>query len=56
MLLRVNCGLTGAGHPHLYLRSSAPSAPVLDERAWPVGLAWSVTDRLRNGAIARAAS
>lgn len=49
MLLRTDCGLTGAGHPHLYLRSSASSAPVLDERAWPVGLAWSVTDRLRNG-------
>jgi hypothetical protein len=42
-------GLTGGGYPHLFLCSSAFSAPVLDDRAWPTGLAWSVTDRLRNG-------
>lgn len=42
-------GLTGAGHPHLFLRSSSSSAPVLNERAWPTGLTWSVTDRMRNG-------
>lgn len=49
MRVSVDHGLTGGGHPHLYLRSSASSAPVLTERAWPMGLAWSVTDRLRNG-------
>ncbi len=49
MYLSVDHGLTGAGHPHLFLRSSASSAPVLDERTWPAGLPWSVTDRLRNG-------
>jgi hypothetical protein len=47
--LSVDYGLTGAGHPHLFLRSSASSAPVLDEQAWPTGLPWSVVDRLRNG-------
>lgn len=49
MYVSVDYGLTGASHPHLYLRSSASSAPVLNERGWPTGLAWSVTDRLRNG-------
>jgi hypothetical protein len=50
MHLEVDHGLTGSGHPHLFLRSSASSAPVLaDGGPWPVGLPWSVTDRLRNG-------
>ena len=49
MRVSVDYGLTGAGHPHLFLRSSVSSAPVLDEQAWPTGLPWSVTDRLRNG-------
>lgn len=50
MYLEVDHGLTGSGHPHLVLRSSASSAPVLpDAGPWPVGLPWSVTDRLRNG-------
>lgn len=49
MYLEMDHGLTGAGHPHLFLRSSASSAPVLDDRSWPVGLPWSVTDRLRGG-------
>ena len=45
----VGGGLSVAGHPHLFLRSSASSAPVLDKQAWPTGLPWSVADRLRNG-------
>jgi len=49
MHLAVDYGLTGAGHPHLFLRSSTSSAPVLDESSWPVGLPWGVTDRLRGG-------
>jgi hypothetical protein len=48
--LRVDHGLTGAGYPHLFLRSSSSAAPVLaDPGRWPTGLAWSITDRLRNG-------
>lgn len=48
--LRVDHGLTGAGYPHLVLRSSSSAAPVLaDPGHWPTGLAWSITDRLRNG-------
>lgn len=50
MHLEVDYGLTGSGHPHLFLRSSTSSAPVLpDPGPWPVGIPWSVTDRLRNG-------
>jgi hypothetical protein len=50
MHLEVDYGLTGSGHPHLFLRSSTSSAPVLaDHGPWPVGIPWSVTDRLRNG-------
>jgi hypothetical protein len=50
MHLEVDHGLTGSGHPHLFLRSSASSAAVLpDPGPWPIGLPWSVTDRLRNG-------
>jgi hypothetical protein len=45
----VDHGLTGVGHPHLYLRRSASSAAALNARVSPKGLAWSVTDRLRNG-------
>lgn len=47
--LEVDHGLTGSGHPHLFLRGSASSVAVLpDAGPWPVGLPWSVTDRLRN--------
>jgi hypothetical protein len=50
MHLEVDHGLTGSGHPHLFLRSSASRAPVLPgSGAWPLGLPWAVTDRLRNG-------
>jgi hypothetical protein len=46
----VNHGLTSAGHPHLVLRASSSAAPLLaDPGPWPIGLAWSVADRLRNG-------
>jgi hypothetical protein len=48
--VKVDHGLTGAGHPHLYLRASSSAAPVLPRAgSWPAGLAWSVTDRLRGG-------
>jgi hypothetical protein len=54
MCLEVDHGLTGSGHPHLFLRSSASSAPVLpDSGLWPAGLSWSVIDRLRNGGDAK---
>jgi hypothetical protein len=50
VVVEVDRGLTGAGHPHLFLRSSRSAAAVVsDAGSWPVGLAWSVTDRLRNG-------
>jgi hypothetical protein len=50
MEVNVDFGLTGAGHPHLFLRASSSSAPALpDPGTWPNGLPWSVTDRLRNG-------
>lgn len=50
-LAHVNHGLTGVGHPHLFLRDSASAAPMLaDDGVWPVGLPWSIADRLRNGA------
>ncbi len=48
--VQVDHGLTGAGHPHLFLRASSSAAPILAHSGrWPTGLAWSVTDRLRNG-------
>jgi hypothetical protein len=50
MYLEVDHGLTGSRHPHLFLRSSASRAPLLPEPGpWPVGVPWSMTDRLRNG-------
>jgi hypothetical protein len=50
MKVNLDCGLTGAGHPYLFLRASSSSAPALaDPGTWPTGLPWSVTDRLRNG-------
>lgn len=50
MTVDVDCGLTGLGHPHLFLRSSRSQAGLLpDPGPWPVGLPWSIADRLRNG-------
>jgi hypothetical protein len=50
MYVSVAHGLTGAGHPHLFVRSSGSVAATLpDPGPWPTGLPWSVVDRLRNG-------
>lgn len=49
--IHVNHGLTGGGHPHLFVRDSDSAAPVLaEDGTWPVGLPWSIGDRLRGGA------
>jgi hypothetical protein len=50
MWIQVDHGLTGAGHPHLFVRASSSAAPALPQPgAWPAGLPWSIADRLRNG-------
>jgi hypothetical protein len=54
MEVRIDHGLTAAGHPHLFLRASSSAAPALpDGDPWSPGLAWSISDRLSNGGDAK---
>lgn len=44
----VEAELTGLGLPGLVLRSSDRRAPLVPGRRWPLGVRWSIDDRLRS--------